>query len=176
MNDIETTLAARSAEIIIGVDPDIERNGIAVLTRSTGRVNLFALPFAEAIERITAITGRGERTLVLVEAGWLNQSNWHFNYTDSKAKCAAMGRSVGMNHECGILLCEMLAHHHVPHVAVKPLIKRWQGREGKITQEEISAFIPGLPKRTNQEERDAALIAWVAAGYPIRVKPKNKTK
>ena len=42
-----------------------------------------------------------------------------------------------------------------------PLKKVWKGTGGKITQAEILRIIPGFPKRSNQEVRDAALIAWV---------------
>jgi hypothetical protein len=45
----------------------------------------------------------------------------------------------------------------------------WHGRDGKITQEEIAAFT-GIDGRHNQEERDAALLAWIYAGLPIKAK------
>ena len=44
----------------------------------------------------------------------------------------------------------------------------WQGKDGKITQQEIASFT-GITGRNNQEERDAALLAWVYAGLPIKI-------
>ena len=52
-----------------------------------------------------------------------------------------------------------------------PLRKCWKGRDGKITQIELNYFT-GITGRTNQEARDAALIAWNFAGFPIRIKTK----
>lgn len=51
-----------------------------------------------------------------------------------------------------------------------PLFKCWKGKDRKITDEEIKCFMP-IKGRTNQESRDAALLAWVFSGLPIRVKP-----
>jgi hypothetical protein len=51
---------------------------------------------------------------------------------------------------------------------VKPLKKCWKGRDGKITHEELARFT-GLMGHTNQDGRDAALLAWVRAGLPIRL-------
>lgn len=173
MDRLVIKYAASHADYIIAVDPDTEKNGLAVLNKEKKRVSVFALPFAECYWRIVQLVDaakeQGKKVVVLIEGGWLNQSNWHFNYSDSRTKCAAIGRRVGMNHECGILMLEMLGYQAIDAYAIKPLEKCWSGREHKITQDEITKFIPNLPKRTNQEERDAALIAWVAAGYQIKL-------
>lgn len=49
------------------------------------------------------------------------------------------------------------------------LRKGWKGKDGKITHDELASFT-GLMGRTNQDVRDAALLAWAFAGLPIRVK------
>ena len=54
--------------------------------------------------------------------------------------------------------------------ALKELHQCWKGKDRKITDEEIKCFMP-IKGRTNQESRDAALLAWVFSGLPIRVKP-----
>jgi hypothetical protein len=51
---------------------------------------------------------------------------------------------------------------------MKPLKKNWKGKDGKITHKELALFT-GLTGRTNQEARDAGLIAWIFAGLPIRI-------
>ena len=169
---------AQRADIIIGIDPDIDKSGFATLDTRARRMNVQALAFPllwDKIREAHADAQHAGRTLcVAVEAGWLNAGNWHFHYMDSKAKVAALGRSVGMNHQTGILLLELCEHAGIPCRAVRPLIKRWRGRDGKITHDEISQFITGIPRRTNQEERDAALLAWVQAGFAIRIKPTTK--
>ena len=41
-----------------------------------------------------------------------------------------------------------------------------KGKDRKITHEELTAIV-GKIKHTNQEGRDAALLAWVHAGLPL---------
>lgn len=69
----------------------------------------------------------------------------------------------------GRKIVEMAKHYGLTVDEVKPLRKCWRGREGKITHEELAQFIPGLPKRTTQDIRDAALLAWTYAGFPIKM-------
>ena len=45
-----------------------------------------------------------------------------------------------------------------------------KGKDRKITAEELKAFT-GVTGRTNQEGRDAALLAWEYAGLPIKMRP-----
>jgi hypothetical protein len=99
-------------------------------------------------------------------------ANWHYSQKDSKAKVAAKGRSVGMCHATARHLKEYCEWQQSISsvVMMKPLRKCWKGADGKITHEEITQFTKGLPGRTNQEVRDAALLAWTYANLPIRLK------
>jgi len=107
--------------------------------------------------------------LVVVEAGWLIQSNWHLLHKDSKAVAAAKGNSIGRNHETGRKIVEMCKHYGIEVLEHFPLKKQWKGKDGKITHKELASFT-GLTGTTNQDARDAALLAWVFAGLPIRLK------
>ena len=50
------------------------------------------------------------------------------------------------------------------------MTKHWKGDEGKITHEELSYIVGPLPKRTNQDQRDATILAWWYADLPIKIK------
>jgi hypothetical protein len=63
----------------------------------------------------------------------------------------------------------MCGHYGIPVTTVKPLKKTWRGKDGKITREEL-AYFTRITGRNNQEERDVALIAWVWAGLPVKMK------
>lgn len=63
----------------------------------------------------------------------------------------------------------MCKHYRIEVLPHFPLKKHWKGKEGKITHEEL-AYFTGIKKRTNQDARDAALLAWNFAGFPIRMK------
>lgn len=116
-----------SIKTVIGIDPDVEKNGVATLCLDNRRtMDITTHTFPELLEylNVTRDMCRAEQktVMVVIEAGWLNKSNWHLN-----------------------------------------------GKDGKITHEELASFT-GVKERTNQEGRDAALLAWTYAGLPIRMK------
>lgn len=157
-------------DFIIGIDPDSEKNGVAIVSPAIRLLNTQCLTFAETIAALQGYKRKAEifnqKFIVVIEAGWLNRSNWH---THGNAKlAAAIGRSTGMNHQTGILLAQMCDYYKIPYHLQKPLKKCWKGKDGKITHAELKAFT-GIEGRTNQEQRDAALLAWVAAGLPIKI-------
>lgn len=162
----------------IGIDPDAARSGVGVLDRATREVDVKQLTFASLVAFLRVQQQRarvqGKRIIVVVEGGWLNHGNWHIPFRCSAAKAAAIGRSVGMNHQTGILLVEILKADGIPVQVQRPLRKMWKGADGKITSAEL-AEITGKDKlpRCNQEGRDALLLAWVASGLPVRVKPSK---
>ena len=167
------------ADVYIGIDPDAEKSGVGVVKRATREVDVKQLAFASLVAFIRLQYHRaevqGKTILVIVEGGWLIHGNWHIPFRCSTAKAAAIGRSVGMNHQTGLLLVEILKAEGIPVQVQRPLRKMWQGADGKITSAEL-AEITGKDKlpRCNQEGRDALLIAWVASGLPVRVRPTKR--
>lgn len=167
------------ADVYIGIDPDAEKSGVGVVKRATREVDVKQLAFASLVAFIRLQYHRaevqGKTIMVIVEGGWLIHGNWHIPFRCSTAKAAAIGRSVGMNHQTGLLLVEILKAEGIPVQVQRPLRKMWQGADGKITSAEL-AEITGKEKlpRCNQEGRDALLIAWVASGLPVRVKPTKR--
>lgn len=158
-------------DYVIGIDPDAEKNGVAIVAPALRELNCECLSFANTIEALCAYKHRAEEYghtyLVVIEAGWLNHGNWHVKGNTKMA--AAIGRSTGMNHQTGILIAEMCEYYDIPYKLQKPFRKCWKGKDGKITHAELKSFT-GIEGRTNQEERDAALLAWVEAGLPIIMK------
>lgn len=166
-------------QIIVGIDPDVEASGIGIIDTTDAkrlRVDYTTLPLPDLIDRIEAITtGAGSYPArVFIEAGWRNKGNWHLNPRDTKQLAAAKGRQAGRNHQLGLDICAMLDHRGIRHTEVPPLNKCWKGKDRKITHEELDTIVrwtngAGLPrKRSNQEERDALLLAWEESGLPIK--------
>lgn len=158
---------------IIGIDPDVERNGYAFIDMDTRKVKVETVSMPHLIELITILqataNAAGKKLTVYVEAGWLNQSNWHLDWRDNKMKAAAIGKSQGRNEQRGRDICELLTYRGITVVQVPPLKKIWKGKDRKITHDELTAIV-GKIEHTNQEGRDAALLAWVNAGLPIIMK------
>lgn len=158
--------------IYIGIDPDIERNGVAVVDSVSRSVQLYSMAFAELTEWLQQFVGSMEKTVIVIEASWLVSHNWHFRMTDNRRKVASLGHAVGRNHQTGILLQECAERMGLDVRLRKPLRKCWQGKDGKITHKELMAVTGITCSRSNQEERDAALLAWVDAGLPIIIKTR----
>lgn len=165
-------------DIIIGVDPDVKKDGVAILYPGSRKITAGQYCFGETLTTLQKLNINALSSqlslMVVIEGGWLNSGNWHCNPTDSKALIAAKGVSQGRNHQRGLDLVDFCEYNKIPHTVIKPLQKAfkgyhlWNGKDGKITQEEIESFM-GKLGRLNQEGRDAALIAWEFAGLPIRI-------
>lgn len=163
--------------LIIGIDPDIDKNGVCFLDPKEKKVNATTASFSSLMAFFANQAKCKEiETIVVVEASWMhNKTNWHLSARDSRSIIAAKGYSVGQNHQTGKLICEMARAYGLKVVEHIPLVKCWKGKDRKITDAEIKAFMP-IQGRTNQESRDAALLAWTFAGLPIRIKPRNVEK
>ena len=155
-------------EYYIGIDPDVSKNGFAVVSSSGCVVDVGCLPFAELVDYIVLFAMSHSNVLVCIEGGWLNRTNWHTNGA-SIAMAARIGNAAGRNHQTGILLNEVLVYRGIRTKVVKPLRKYWSGQDRKITHQEIAKITHLKRKATNQEERDALLLAWVYAGLPLRI-------
>lgn len=160
--------------IIIGIDPDVDQSGIARLDLPSRKCFATHLPFAALIDYILTIRDiaklKGETLKVVVEASWLISHNWHIALRDSKAVAAKKGEQVGRMHETGRKIVEMLEHHNIEVIEQTPLKKCWKGADGKISHNELTQVCGWDKKRSNQEERDAMLLAWYHSGLPIRVR------
>lgn len=158
---------------IIGVDPDVDRSGVARLDVDNGRVGLMlqSLEFGEFARFLLAIRDEAARggfpVTVVVEAGWLNHGNWHLRWSDTVRLACAKGYQVGRNHEAGRKTVELCRGLGFLVVEQRPLRKMWGGKDRKITAAELRA-VTGYDKRSAQDARDAALLAWKQAGLPLR--------
>jgi len=158
---------------VIGIDPDVEKNGVAIVERETKHLECAALAIGDTLDYLQWVASRasevGASVKVYVEAGWLSKTNWHLKKEDTKLSAAAKGKSAGRNEQVSRLLGEMCKHYGMTWQFIKPLRKCWQGKDRKITHDELCAVTGLVYGRTNQEMRDAALIAWVEAGLPVRL-------
>ena len=162
------------ADIVIGIDPDVNKSGVGVVS-SKGEVEVFSFTFPELIEHLKLSAQLKDCTVVVVEASRKISTNWHTGRGDSIRTAARKGKDAGRCHEVGRKIVECAQYYGLEVVEKLPLKKIWKGKDGKITDEEIKAFMP-IQGRTNQEERDAALLAWDYAGLPIRLARPLKSR
>ena len=163
---------SRREGTIIAIDPDIDKNGVATISRSKRTCRVDSLTFPEVLEYIKNASVNEEKPLtVIVEAGWLNHGNWHVTESPNgrcspTAWAAAIGKKDGQCAAVSQKLLECFEYYKFPAIPRRPLKKCWKGRDRKITHEELvqemETYRVIFPyKRTNQEERDSALLALV---------------
>lgn len=149
--------------LVIGIDPDVERSGVASVNKATGARELFTAPFWDVIGFINQF--RDHIRVVVIEAGFLNpksnfrdraqiadalQSN---NAVAALASAKRVGekiaQKVGQNHQVGILLVEYCRRENIPFMAVQPI-------GHKITSTRMFQQMYGIKTaKADQEIRDA---------------------
>ncbi len=135
--------------LIVGIDPDLEKSGVAVLKDSSLRLgNMRFYDLTQYFE-----VNKDQIKKVVIEAGWLNKkSNLHSRYGQSKRAGERIAKNVGENHATGKLLVEMAESLGLTVVLVKPT-------KSKKNSEEFNR-ITGWQGKTNQEQRDAGMLIW----------------
>lgn len=170
-------------DIIIAIDPDIDKSGLAVLAPQERLLTVYDFTLPEMVEFFREIrkiyAEQGLSYVIVVEASYLIHANWHLDWNDSKNRAAAKGKQVGRNHEIGRQIVEFCKYYDMPYEEKKPLTKCWAGKDGKISAEELEMLLDGmgiqpLKTRTNQEKRDAALLALDRSGLPLRMGKKQR--
>ena len=134
--------------MIIGIDPDLTKSGVATLSPS---LELKNLTFAETVELFRSQQVNIKK--VVIEAGWLNKkANHHSAPGQRKGVGEQIARRVGLNHATGILLVEMAESLGLTVVLVRPTRSKKDAKEfNRIT---------GWAGRSNQETRDAAMLIF----------------
>lgn len=146
--------------IIIGVDSDLHKSGIAIWDKENNNLELKSLTFFELFDFLKA--EKENIKILKIEAGWLNQkSNFHF--AKSKGISDTISKKVGENQATGKKIVEMCQYLNIPHKLVKPFKKIWSSPTGKISAKELKQQLERLKinltnKTSNQDNRDSALI------------------
>lgn len=136
------------SKILIGIDPDVERSGVAFL--KDNKLKLQNLTFFELFEMLKAYRYEVIKPIVYVECGYLNKSNWHKKAGKSAAINAKIGERTGANFETAKKIIEMCIYLGLPNFQIKPTSSKINnGFFQKLT---------GLKIRTNQEVRDAYML------------------
>lgn len=167
------------SKILIGIDPDVDKSGVAYIGINK-EMQLNNMTFFELFDYLAYAKKVSENILitssiplkVYIEAGWLNKTNWHANKLvkdeiknifSSKgfnvqalykliAIVAQIGARTGANHETGRKIAEMCEHLHIDYELVRPT-------QSKVKADYFKQMTK-YQKRTNQEQRDAAMLIW----------------
>lgn len=156
---------------IIGIDPDSKASGCAILDLATRELTLSTQPFFLLTELLddfrTAEMMLKRKTLVVLENAYGTTHNWHYSPKDTRGTIAKKGYSIGLCAQTYNLLLSYTMQKGLDYIEQPPLVKLWRGTDRKITHEELVAYCKrnritlhaANMSRSNQEERDAALLA-----------------
>jgi len=136
-------------QIIIGIDPDLDKSGVAVKWPDALSLNnLTFVELKDLLEREQPVIKK-----VVVEAGWLNEkANFHYRPNQSKAEGERIAKNVGENHATGKLIVQLIESMGIPVQQLKPTRSKLNSKD--------SNRITGWAKQSNQEQRDAAMLVW----------------
>jgi len=100
---------------IVGIDPDCDKSGVAFLETKTKKLEVSNLSFPQLLDYMRCMKDLQNRTdksiIFVVEAGYLNKSNWHLKSKDNRHVAAHKGNSTGRNHETARKIIEMAKHY-----------------------------------------------------------------
>jgi len=143
-----------NSKIIIGIDPDTEKNGVAL--RINKNFLLYNFSFFKLYELLENIKNNAEfinaEIKVYIECGFLNKGNRHFKENESMQFNGKISERVGANHETAKKICEMCEYLKLDYEQVRPT-------SSKINSDKFKE-VTGYEKRSNQEQRDALMLIW----------------
>jgi hypothetical protein len=137
-------------KLYIGIDPDTSKNGVGFWYKESKKLELENLTFFELFDALKQLKIRYNIT-VIIDAGWLNKSNFHVVGTNKNVN-GKIGERVGANHETGKKIAEMCDYLGVEYQLNRPT-------KSKVNKE-VFDKITGYKGRTNQETRDAGLLVF----------------
>ena len=169
-------------KLIIGIDPDTSKSGYCEIMITDDNILLqygaysFSVIVMEIFKRIKDYQDIGSLLYdieIYVEAGWLvKPSNYHTPYYAKKSVSDTIANGVGRNAETGRKIIEMAKYYGLNVIEAYPLKKIWGAdHRQKISAKELKILTGGLVStQTNQDTRDAILLAWDKARLPMKMK------
>ena len=145
-------------DILIGIDPDSKKSGVAIYLSLTKEYFIKTVSFFELYEILsTQKESVFNKILVILEAGWLNKSNWHVNKNQSNAVSGLIGNKTGLNHQTGILIEQMCQYLNIEYRLVRPTTQKWTLTTCKNITHVNMKYIPSESK---QDCVDALKLIW----------------
>ena len=138
-----------NSQRIIGIDPDVDKSGVCIVNEMLQIERLTTMDLVDLFVLIESMSDCRD-IKVIVEAGWMNKTNFHVSGMDSVWKSAKIGSHVGANHEIGRQIIKFCEKVGVEYHAIKPKGHKMNALDFKKRS--------GWTKRTNQEMRDAYKI------------------
>lgn len=103
---------------IIGIDPDIEKNGMAFYYKE--KIHLQLMTFTEiAIMFLQYSDIQKQNTIVIIEQSDTTH-NWHVKKDQNKSQVSAIGERTGLNKAVARLLIQFFTHIGIEVITITP--------------------------------------------------------
>lgn len=133
----------------IGIDPDSEKNGVALYQGST-LVGLYNFSFIELQEFLL----QNRTALVVIEDVMRNTATFKKSGATTQGSIRKVAYSVGRCAQVGYHLVQFCEHHDIKYV-LKPISKMWK------KQKSVFERITGYKGRSNEDTRSAAYFGYL---------------
>lgn len=130
-------------EILIGIDPDVDKSGVAL--SFNGKLTLLNLTFFDLYDYLKNCQSLFKSFLVVIEKGESNKAL--FNSKGKKSVASTIGMKTGRNFEVTNKIAEMCEYLKIDYEFYVPTSQ-------KLSHDYLNKIVE-LPKRTNEEQRDA---------------------
>ncbi len=136
--------------ILVGIDPDKEASGVAIIRGSDHEMTNLNVP--DLVRKLQELQNEGNLEVYL-EGGWLNKKA---NYHGAKGARVReeIARWVGVNHGTGMVIEQFLKDLGINYHLIQP-----NKATKKLTAMEFIK-ITRILGRTNQDQRDAYMLIF----------------
>lgn len=142
--------------IIIGIDPDSEKHGVAVVKNDV-LCSLHNLTLPELIDKFFFT----EFSILLsIEDVCANNFIYSRNQKDNRKIEASIARSLGKCQQAQVELIRMANSYSIPYLLFPPQKGNWAKQKVLFTK------ATGWEKHSNEDQRSAAFFAFLASGRP----------
>ena len=137
--------------IYIGIDPDVDKSGVAKYNTETKKIEgIELLSFFDLLDFLKYY--RSTSVKVIIEGGHLNKvANFHNRPGQTKKVGETIAKSVGRNHQTGILIGEMCSYLDIDFEFCRPAEKKFSSS--------VFRMMTGIEVK-NQEKIDAAMLVY----------------
>jgi hypothetical protein len=147
--------SAMANELIIGIDPDSDKHGVATYSRGK-LIRLENLSTIEIIkELVLPIFLEGE-VLFSIEDVMANQFVYARNRNGSTANQSKIAMHIGRCQQSQVELMRWLDHYRKPYVLHKPQKQNWAKDKERFER------LTGWDKQSNEDGRSAAYFGYLA--------------
>lgn len=136
----------------IGIDPDVQKSGVAIKMKGQNDFETICLDLPDLFDLLEN-SGKIFDLRVNLEAGWLNKKvNYRKNMV-ARAQREYVAAKVGRNHEIGRQIEIFCRKKSITCTLIRPTMS-------KVVNADEFNRLTGHNKKTNQEQRDAAMLVW----------------